>query len=144
MKQQTPTRYWMIVASHDHVKTGIQQGFTQACHGKATPLKRMHPGDYIIFYSGKEYFGQPKVCQKFTALGKIKDDKIYQVEMSPGFCPYRRNVEFFNTTDVSILPLIEKFEFIQNKKSWGYPFRWGFFEIHESDFNLLSSLLLNN
>jgi hypothetical protein len=39
------TRYWMIVASKDHVEVGVKQGFAQACHGKVSPLKRMQPGD---------------------------------------------------------------------------------------------------
>ncbi|WP_244215264.1 EVE domain-containing protein [Pedobacter miscanthi] len=64
------TKYWIIVASKDHVKNGIAEGFAQACHGKASPLKRMHKGDFIIYYSGKQTMGQPQPCQQFTAIGK--------------------------------------------------------------------------
>ena len=138
-----PVKYWIIVASKDHVKTGIEEGIAQACHGKAAPLMRMQKDDFIIYYSGKQTFGKPDKCQKFTAIGKVKDDEVYDYQMSPAFCPSRRNIDFFESEDVSILPLIDKLDFIQNKKSWGYPFRFGFFEINQNDFKLISSMMLN-
>lgn len=136
------TKYWIIVASKDHVKTGIAESIAQTCHGKASPLKRMHKDDFIICYSGKQTMGRPEVCQAFTAIGKVMDDEIYQFRMSENFCPARRNIEFFPSEDVSILPLIPKLDFISNKKSWGYPFRFGFFEIKQHDFELISSQML--
>ncbi len=136
------TKYWVIVASKDHVKTGIAEGIAQACHGKASPLKRMRKDDFIIYYSGKQTLGKPGACQEFTAIGKVIDDEIYQMQVSANFCPSRRNIEFLPGKDVSILPLIPQLDFIPNKKSWGYPFRFGFFEINRHDFELISSLML--
>jgi hypothetical protein len=136
------TKYWIIVASKDHVKNGITEGIAQACHGKASPLKRMHKGDFIIYYSGKQTMGQAQQCQQFTAIGKVTDDDTYQVKISEDFCPSRRNIDFLPGKDVSILPLIGELDFIQNKKSWGYPFRFGFFEIKKHDFELISSQML--
>lgn len=135
-------KYWIIVASKDHVKTGIAAGIAQACHGKASPLKRMRKGDSIVYYSGKQSFGKPGKCQEFTAIGTVKDDEVYSFQMMPDFCPFRRNIEFYESKDVSIIPLIDDLDFISNKKSWGYPFRFGFFEINEHDFKLISSKML--
>ena len=137
-------KYWIIVASKDHVETGITEGIAQACHGKVAPLKRMRKGDYLIYYSGKQTLGRPDKCQEFTALGKVADDKIYQVQISENFCPSRRNIDFFQCEKASILPLINNLDFIQNKKSWGYPFRFGFFEINQHDFDLISSKMLQH
>ena len=39
------TRYWLGVASKDHVQIGVEGGFCQLCHGKKTPLTRMQRGD---------------------------------------------------------------------------------------------------
>ncbi len=135
-------KFWIIVASKDHVKTGIAEGIAQACHGKASPLKRMAKNDFVIYYSGKKEFGKLDKCQEFTAIGKVKDDETYSFQMTSDFCPSRRNIDFFESEDVSILPLIGELNFIQNKKSWGYPFRFGFFEINQNDFNLISKLML--
>lgn len=136
------TKYWIIVASKDHVKTGIAEGIAQTCHGKALPLKRMRKDDFIIYYSGKQTLERPDVCQEFTAIGKVMDEEIYQVLVSEDFCPSRRNIEFLPSGDVAILPLIPELNFIRNKKSWGYPFRFGFFEINRHDFELISSQML--
>lgn len=138
------TKYWIIVASKSHVKSGIEQSIAQACHGKAAPLKRLRKDDFVIFYSGQVARGKPESCQEFTAIGQVKDEEVYQFQTSENFCPSRRNIDFFESTDISILPLINDLSFIQNKKSWGYPFRFGFFEINKKDFELISSKMLQN
>lgn len=138
------TKYWIIVASKDHVKSGIEQGIAQACHGKMSPLKRMRKDDFVIFYSGKQTLGKAENCQEFTAIGQVKDEEVFQFQVTADFCPSRRNIDFFESTDISIFPLINDLSFIQNKKSWGYPFRFGFFEIGKNDFDLISSKMLQN
>lgn len=138
------TKYWVIVASKDHVKNGVAEGIAQACHGKSSPLKRMKKGDIVIYYSGKQTLGKPEKCQEFTALGNVIDDETYQFQASENFCPSRRNIDFLQCQVISILPLINDLDFIQNKKSWGYPFRFGFFEINQHDFQLISSQMLKH
>ena len=135
-------KYWVITASKDHVKKGVSQGVAQACHGKSSPLKRMKKGDFVIYYSGKQTLGKPEKCQEFTALGKVADDEIYQVQVSEDFCPSRRNIQFLSCKDTSILPLINDLQFIQNKKRWGYPFRFGILEVNKHDFDVISSQML--
>ena len=142
--KERETKYWVSVASKDHVKTGIAEGIAQACHGKASPLKRMKKGDFVIFYSGKQTLGKPEKCQEFTALGRVIDDEVYNFQVSEDFCPSRRNIEFSQSKDTSIIPLINDLDFIQNKKSWGYPFRFGFFEINKHDFDLISTQMLQH
>jgi hypothetical protein len=136
-------KYWILVASKDHVKKGFAEGFAQACHGKAAPMRRMKKGDYIIYYSSKLTFGRDEKCQEFTAIGQVINDETYQVQVTADFCPSRRNIEFIESQDVSILPLINDLEFIENRKSWGYPFRFGFFEINKHDFDIISSKMLH-
>lgn len=140
--KERETKYWVIVASKDHVKAGVIQGFAQACHGKVTPLQRMQKGDFVIYYSGKLTMGKPAKCQEFTAIGQVKNENVYPFQMAADFCPFRRDIEFLDHKDISILPLINDLQFIQDKKHWGYPFRFGFFEINQHDFDLISSQLL--
>jgi len=136
------TKYWIIVASKDHVKSAHTEGIAQSCHGKASPLKRMRKDDFIIYYSGKQTLGRGEVCQEFTGLGRVMDDDIYQLRVSEDFSPSRRKIEFLPGRDVSILPLIPKLGFIHDKKNWGYPFRFGLLEIDRNDFELISSQML--
>jgi len=87
-------RFWIAVASREHVLRGIAGGFAQVCHGKSSPLKRMTKGDWIIYYSPTEIFGEKNPCRRFTALGQINDTEPYMFAMSNDFVPWRRNVSF--------------------------------------------------
>lgn len=135
-------KYWVLVASKDHVEKGVAGGFAQACHGKSAPLKRMLKGDFVIYYSGKQTMGKPEKCQEFTAIGQVKNEETYHLQMTADFCPSRRAIDFFEHTTISILPLIPDLDFIQNKKNWGYPFCFGFFEINQHDFDVISEQML--
>lgn len=136
------TKYWVAAISKEHAMKGTVGGFIQVCHGKQSPLKRMKKGDYLLIYSSKLTMEGSEKCQAFTAVGQVKDDEVYPFQMTENFNPYRRNIDFFNCTETPIIPLISDLEFISNKKSWGYPFRFGFFEIREKDFTLISSKML--
>lgn len=136
------TKYWIISVSKDHAKSACIQGIAQTCHGKASPLRRMRKNDMIIFYSGKQTLGKPGLCQQFTGIGRIADNEICQFQVSEDFCPSRRRVEFFPSVDAPISPLIPRLNFIQDKKNWGYPFRFGLVEIDQHDFDLISSQML--
>jgi hypothetical protein len=133
------TKYWIAVVSKDHTIRGVEGGFMQACHGKQAPLKRVKKGDWVLFYSPKQSMGKEEKCQSFTAVGQATDEIVYQYQMTESFIPFRRNIKFQECHEASILPLINKLDFITNKKSWGFVFRFGFFEIKENDFNLIIS-----
>lgn len=135
------TRYWIAVASREHVQRGIHGGFAQVCHGKPGPLKQMSRGDWILYYSPVIHFGEPEICRAFTAIGIIKEGEPYPFAMSNDFTPWRRNVHFLSAQEAPIAPLIEKLSFIKNKKKWGFLFRRGCFEILENDFNLIAEAM---
>ena len=135
-------RYWIGIASREHVKTGVAGGFSQLCHGKPQPLKRMAVGDGLIYYSSREKFGEDAPCQQCTAIGEVVGSEVYQFEMFPGFVPYRRDIHFYEAKDVAIRPLIERLSFIQDKTRWGYAFRFGHLEIPRADFELIAAEML--
>lgn len=130
-------KYWIVVVSKDHIARGVEGGFMQANHGKQGPLKRMTVGDWVICYSPKQTYSGNELCQAFTAIGQVADDEVYQHKMSKDFIPYRRNIKYHKCTEAPIAPLIEQLDFIKNKRSWGYQFHFGFFEIPEQDFELI-------
>lgn len=137
------SKYWVVVVSKDHTQRGVKGGFMQACHGKQAPLKRMKKDDWVIFYSPKESMDGTERCQTFTAMGQAVDDEVFQFKMADDFIPFRRKIKFTECHETSILPLIDQLEFIRNKNSWGYVFRFGFFEINRHDFNLITSKMVN-
>lgn len=135
-------KFWIGVASKEHVAKGVEKGICQFCHGKLGPAKRPAKGDFVIYYSSKLTMNGSEQYQKFTAIGVIKDDAPYQVDMGEGFKPFRRNIKYLKAQDLDIRPLIDLLPFIKNKSSWGYVFRYGFFEIDAVSFDLIAKGML--
>jgi predicted RNA-binding protein len=134
-------KYWVNTVSFDHLQKGIEGGFTQADHGKAVNIKKLSKDDFIVFYSPKTRFENGELLQKFTAVGKVMDTETYQVEMNPAFHPWRRKLEFIKCQQVPVKDLIDKLEFIKDKKKWGFPFRRGLFQISGNDFKLIADAM---
>lgn len=130
-------RCWVNTISRNHIQLGVEGGFTQAGHGKASGLRRLNAGDWLVFYSPKTSLEDGESLQAFTAIGRVADDEPYQVEMAPGFTPWRRNVDFVDCIETPIRPLIDALSFIKDKQRWGYVFRVGLFEIPQRDFGLI-------
>ena len=134
-------KYWIGVASRDHVKTGIKGGFCQLGHGKSAPIKRLSPGDWIVYYSPRTAMDGGEPVQAFTGIGRIKDRAPYEFDMGNGFVPARRDVVWAKSKDAPIRPLIEQLDFIQNKKNWAYVFRFGLVSIAEEDFKIIAAAM---
>ena len=139
-------RYWIGVASRDHVMKGKSGGFCQLGHGKAAPVKRLQPGDRIVYYSPRTALegGEPvqifKV-QAFTAIGEILSGEPYVSDMGGGFMPTRRDVRWFEAGEAPIRPLLEQLSFTRGQRSWGYAFRRGSFEITAGDYALIAAAM---
>jgi hypothetical protein len=134
-------RYWINTVSREHVVRGIEGGFTQAQHGKSDALKRIARGDLIAFYSPRTAYPAGEPLQKFTALGRVLDDAPYQVQMTPDFHPWRRNVDFLPAKESDVRPLVDRLSFIRDKHRWGFPFRRGLFEVPEADFEVIRAVM---
>lgn len=135
-------RYWCAVVSREHMVRGVAGGFCQVCHGKRAPLARMAAGDGIVFYSPVERFQGRQACQRFTAIGSVAGDRTYQVEMAPGFTPFRRDVAYRRCRDAPVAPLLGQLAFTRGRAGgWGQAFRFGHFEIGEADFLLIAQAM---
>jgi len=130
-------KYWLVVVSKDHVELGKKLGIVQANHGKAAPMKRLRPGDFVVFYSPKLRFEGKEPLKKFTAIARVKEGEVYQGDMG-GSPSYRRDADYLPCNEVDALPLIPELTFIRNKQAWGYVFRFGFLEIPKEDFETIS------
>ena len=129
-------RAWLAVASADHVRRGRSEGFMQLCHGKSAPLRRISAGDGVVYYSPSLRMGEKDGFQSFTAIGHVRNDAVYQVDMLPGFSPFRRNVDWLETMEQPIRPLLEWLDFTADK-NWGYGLRFGLIELSVADFDFL-------
>lgn len=134
------TKHWIAVASAEHVRRGGAGGFMQVNHGKAAPLKRIHPGDGVAYYSPTVTFGGKDKLQAFTLVGRVKDGDIYLGEMGD-WVAHRRDVDWADAQEAPIAPLLDQLDFTAGKTNWGYQLRFGLFEISAHDFALIAAAM---
>ncbi len=145
MSQDHPAhRYWIAVASANHVARGRAGGFMQVNHGKLAPLKRIKAGDIVAYYSPTAELGSKEPLRAFTALGAVKEGEPYQGEMGGGFTPFRRDVKWGQSESAAIVPLLDRLSFTKGRKSWGYAFRFGLFEAEEADMKTIAAAMKVN
>ena len=128
---------WVAVASAEHVAIGRAQGFMQVGHGKGAPLKRLHAGDRVAYYSPVRVFGEKAPCQAFTVVGVVRDEVVYQGDMGGGFQPFRKDVHWLPSQEADIRPLLQALSCTQGKTNWGYAFRFGLLKVTEADMDVI-------
>ena len=132
---------WIAVASAEHARRGCETpstGYMQVCHGKCAPLKRMAAGDRVAYYSPALTMGGKDKFQRFVSIGVVQAGEPYAFDMGGGFVPFRRDVAYVAAREVSILPWLDEFEFVENRQHWGYKFRFGLFEVSDHDMRLVA------
>ena len=134
-------KYWVGVASLDHVRAGVAGGFCQLGHGKHAAVARLNPGDGIVYYSPKTEMGAGEPVQAFTAIGEVLVGEIYEGSMGGSFMPARRDVRYYDATDAPIRPLLNRLSFTQGRTSWGYAFRRGMFTMSEADYAIIAAAM---
>lgn len=134
---------WIAVASADHARRGRDEktpGFMQVGHGKLGPLQRVQPGDRVAYYSPTVAYGKADRFQSFVSIGTVQAGEPYQVDMG-GFMPWRRNVVYVPSREVPIAPLLDEFEFVEDRSRWGYKFRFGLFSVSNHDLALIAEAM---
>ena len=133
--------HWIAVASAEHVRLGRKGGFMQVNHGNAAPLRRIRPGDGIVYYSPTTVLGEKDGLQSFTAIGTVREGEPYQGIMGPDFKPFRRDVEWTKAQETPIKPLLDRLDFTTGQSNWGYQLRFGLFPISAHDFSLIAGAM---
>jgi EVE domain len=161
-----PARHtnWVAVASADHAKRGreaqqepkpakdtqlnllpahnqalpLPSGFMQVCHGKRGPIARVKPGDRVAYYAPSITMGGKDKLQSFVSLGLVQPGEPYAFDMGGGFVPFRRDVHYLPAVEAPIAPLLDAFEFVEDRQRWGYKFRFGLFSISDHDMQLIA------
>ncbi len=110
----------------------------QVGHGKMAPLKKVSPGDCVAYYSPTVVYGVKDNFQRFVSIGIVQPGEPYAADMGKGFVPARRDVVYAKSSEAPILPLLDDFEFIEDRQRWGYKFRFGLFQVSDHDMRLIA------
>jgi hypothetical protein len=140
------SRNWLAVAAAEHVEIGRNEGFMQVAHGKASPLRRVQPGDRVVYYSPNRIYtpshaqrGRDRL-QAFMAIGTVKQGTPYQADMGFGFRPYRRDVAWHEAEPAPLAELQDELTFTRDR-NWDYRLRQGLVEISETDMATIASAM---
>jgi hypothetical protein len=130
---------WLGVVSRAHVQRGVAGGFAQLCHGKAQPLRRMRPGDWLVYYSPTIEMGGAAL-RAFTAIGQVEGAEVYACDMGGGFVPYRRDVRYAEAREVRLDMIKSKLDFCA-RPNWGMALRRGHLPLEAADFATIAAAM---
>lgn len=136
-------RYWLGVVQRSHVERGVALGIAQVNHGAAS-VKRLAPGDGLVYYSPKTDYPEGEPLREFTAIGRIADGDPWQADdpstgSGTARRPWRRRVEFDESArSAPIAPLLDELELTRGNRNWGYIMRRGQVELTRGDFETIA------
>ena len=142
--KSTARKNWIAVASAEHARKGCEEpghGFMQVCHGKCAPLKRVQPGDRVAYYAPAVTMGGKDRLQSFVSIGVVQPGVPYAFDMGGGFLPFRRDVIYVPAKETPIFPLLDHFEFVDDRARWGYKFSFGLFMVTDADMRLIANAM---
>lgn len=116
-------RTWVIVASRDHARRGLDDGFIMANHGKRAPLVRMAAGDGILIYSPRTTYPEGDPLRAITIVGEVTGTEPEQSDLIEG--GFRRGA---NLREIEPLSLAEISDHLPVSR-----IRFGFFELAAED-----------
>ncbi|WP_424968040.1 EVE domain-containing protein [Dinoroseobacter sp. S375] len=141
-------RYWIGLAERDSVHAAVANGVCVFSGGKASPVRKLEPGDGILYYSPHESAGGA-VLECFTAVGEVVDDAPWTQNWTQ-ICaggPYLsqgaahqsgltwvRRCDYDAVGEVSVRPLLSELRFVAQPRHWGRTFHRGQMEIGAADF----------
>ncbi|MDQ0676729.1 hypothetical protein QFZ30_000111 [Arthrobacter pascens] len=128
---------WLGVVSGEHVRRGVSLGIAQIGHGKRAGLARMKAGDTIVYYSPAERLGDGTPLRRFTALGTVADNEIWQGDEGD-FKPFRRRVHYEDTRPVDV-ENVKGLLKLTASRNWGYQLRRGLIPLEQADVEILRS-----
>src|SRR3546814_15854 len=99
-------RYWITVATQEHIRRGQTNSFLQIGHGKRTILARIKQDDWVIFYAPKVSLSDKTPIESFIAMGQAVDSDIAKVMVTAEYQPYRRRFIYAPIVPVPIEPLL--------------------------------------
>jgi hypothetical protein len=114
---------WVIVASRDHARRGLADGFIMANHAKRAPLARMSPDDGIVIYSPTTTYPKGSPLRAITIVGTMSGAEPEPSDVIPN--GYRRRAAL---REIEPLPLDRVRDHLPTMR-----LRFGFFELSAAD-----------
>ncbi|KRE92850.1 hypothetical protein ASG76_15400 [Nocardioides sp. Soil774] len=125
------TRTWVLVASRDHARRGLADGFVMANHGKRAPVARMGVGDRILLYSPTTTYPKGEPLRAITIVGEVTGEQPEPSTVIEG--GFRRAARL---REIEPIPLERVRDHLPVAK-----IRFGFFELDADDAEVIWSMV---
>jgi len=125
------TRTWVLVASRDHARRGLDGGFVMANHGKRAPVARMGVGDRILIYSPTTAYPKGEPLRAITIVGEVTGEGPEPSTVLEG--GFRRAATL---REIEPVPLADVRDHLPTAK-----IRFGFFELPAGDAEAIWALV---
>ena len=140
-------RYWILSMSEDNYEIARTQGLIGLAERHKTAMQKLAIGDIMTFYIGKKKVDSlpndpAGKVQRFRGMARVtgdafeSNDLIWHVREGELF-PHRRKVEFLADGSAEVRPLIARLSFVTNTAFWALPFRKGYAEVPQKDFDTI-------
>jgi predicted RNA-binding protein len=144
-------RYWILCMSEDNYEIARTQGLIGLAERHKVAIQKLAIGDMMTFYISKKKVDSPPndpadKVQQFRGMARVtgdafeSNDLIWHVREGEIF-PHRRQVEFLAGGSAEARPLIERLSFVTNTSYWALPFRKGYVEVTQKDFDTIHEAL---
>lgn len=118
---------------------GVAGGFAQLCHGRAAPLAKMRPGDWLIYYAPRERMHAGAPVRAFVALGRVVGERVYEVELD-GRTPHRRDIVYEPVRRVALADVKARLH-LAASPAWAMKLRSGHVELDAHDFAIIAAAM---
>lgn len=129
------------VAHRKQVLIARDAGVVAFSHGRPAPVRRLAPGDKVVYYAPRSDFdGEP--VQAFVAHAEVTGPAPYEKRWRDDFTAWVRDARYDTVDAVPVRPLLDRLSFVKDSRHWGISFRRGQFEIGDADYALIARALL--
>ena len=124
------------------------QAFYEAVLGCTMRREPMGPSEGAVFpYAGEGVGGA--IMAGPSAPAPAAGGTLVYLDASPSLdaalarvvAAGGRDVTYMSAQEAPILPLLDQFEFVEDRQRWGYKFRFGLFKVVDADMRLIAQAM---
>jgi len=136
---------WIVTVSEDNLQETLKNNLVGLPERRRNLLKRVRPGDTVVFYIGKKragYGGPRASVSQFGPIAEVageeffSDDPIWGVRGKERF-PARLPICLVSEGRVNAADVTPRLNFVRDKNKWGLYFLTGIRELSEEDYKTL-------
>ena len=138
-------RRWIVTVSEDNLQETLKHNLIGLPQRRRNLVKRVQPGDTVVFYIGKKRagYGGPKASvSQFGPIAEVTGEEFFSdapIWGSKGgeTFPSRVPISVRAEGRISAADVIPQLNFVRDKDKWGLYFLTGIREISEEDYKTL-------